>query len=102
MFDEFKFFHDQELIDIRRENYDVIIVAKNEKGTEFVVTVKNAKIETNADFDILDMKESFIIGMSYHECDDGIKYIHLETESKHVPFNDEVYLYSKEIIITKK
>ena len=95
-------FHDQKLIDIRKENYDVIIVAKNEDGTEFEVTIKNAKIEKNADFDILDMKGSYIIGMSYHETDDGVKYIHLETVSKHIPFNDEVYLYAKEIVILKK
>ena len=95
-------FHDQKLIDIRREDYDVIIVAKNEEETEFVVTIKNAKIETNADFDILDVKDAFIIGMSYHETDDDMKYIHLETKSKHVPFNDEIYFYSKEIVISKK
>lgn len=28
-------FHDQKLIDIRRENYDVIIVAKNDEETDY-------------------------------------------------------------------
>ena len=87
---------------LEKENNDVILVAKNEEGSQFIVTVKNAKIETNADFDILDIKGSFIIEMSYHETDDGMKYLHLETASKCVPFYDEVYLYSKDIIITKK
>lgn len=95
-------FHDQELIDIKKENNDVIIVANDEESNEYMITIKNAKIETNADFDILDVKGAFIMGMSYHETDDGIQYIHLETESKHVPFYDEMYFYSKNIIITKK
>lgn len=95
-------FHDQELIDIRKENTDIIIVADDDQGNRYEITIKNAKIETNADFDILDVKGAFIIGMSYHETDDGMKYIHLETESKSVPFTDELYLYSKEIVISKK
>lgn len=95
-------FHDNKIIDIKKEKNDVIIIANDYKNIKYTFLIKNAKIVSDVDINLDDIKDAVIISLSYHELKDKENYIHLETISKAIPFNDEIYFYSNDITISRK
>lgn len=94
-------FHDEKIIDIKKEGNDVILTAMDDQKDMYVINVKNAKIVSDTEVNLDDIKDSIIISLSYNKFEEKEDYIHLETVSKVPYFNDELYLYSDNIIISK-
>ena len=93
-------FHDQDILDLKINNNDLIIVANDDlDNNKYTFNIKNAKIESNSIVKINEIVGSRIITLSYNDKEN---YIHLETANANSPFNDEFYIYSNDInIITE-
>lgn len=104
-------FHDQSLIDIRKENDDVIIEVDDDMDNKYIIRIVNAKIKSNVEIDLNDLKGAWINELSYKESDNGEKCIFLKTHGKngyyigefqYVPNYDEFYFYSDNIVVSSK
>ena len=93
-------FHDQDILDLKINNNDLIIVANDDlDNNKYTFNIKNAKIESNSIVKINEIVGSRIITLT---SNDKENYIHLETANANSPFNDEFYIYSNDInIITE-
>lgn len=93
-------FHDQEILDLRINSNNLLIIANDDLGKKYTFSIKNARIKSNATVDLNDIIGCIIMSLSYHEYNDKENYIHLEIFNKKSPFTDEFYIYSNDIIIT--
>ena len=96
-------FHDEKIINVERNNNDIIIIAKDDQGDKYTFSIKNASFRSSKylfTFEPKDFINKIIISLSYHEFDDKENYIYLETANSDSPFNDVLYIYSNDIIIT--
>lgn len=96
-------FHDEKILDVKRTNNDITIIAKDDQGNRYIFNIKNASFASSKhyfSFEPNELKDVIIISLSYHEFDDKDNYIYLETASKDSPFNDVLYIYSNDINIT--
>lgn len=93
-------FHDQEILDLKINNNDLIIKANDDLDKKYTFNIKNARIVSNSNIKINEIIGSVIITLSYHKSDDKENYIHLETANANSPFNDEFYIYSNDISVT--
>jgi len=104
-------FHDQNLLDIRKENGDVIIEVDDDVDNKYIIRIVNAKIKSNVEIDLNDLKNAWINELSYNESDNGEKCIFLKTVSNNgyflnefqwVSFYNEFYFYSDNIVVSAK
>lgn len=94
-------FHAQDILDLKINNNDLIITTNDDLGEKYTFNIKNTSIESNSIVSINEIKGKIIITMSYHETESKGTYIHLELANNNSPFNDEFYIYSNDINISK-
>ena len=94
-------FHDQEILDLKINNNNLTLITNDDLGKQYTFSIKNARIESNSIVNINEIKGSIIITLSYHQFESEENYIHLEIANKNSPFNDEFYIYSNDINISK-
>lgn len=98
-------FHDEKIINVERNNNDVIIIANDDLGDKYTFNIKNASFKSSKypfTLEPSDFIDKIIISLSYHEFDDKENYIYLEIANNESPFNDILYIYSDDINITVK
>ena len=96
-------FHDEKILEVKRANNDITIIAKDDQGDKYTFNIKNASFKSSKYFFTFEPKDfinKIIISLSYHEFDDKENYIYLETANSDSPFNDVLYIYSNDINIT--
>ena len=63
-------FHDEKIINVERNNNDIIIIAKDDQGDKYTFSIKNASFRSSKylfTFEPKDFINKIIISLSYHE-----------------------------------